>query len=70
VKPLRKARESRGYTLPELSAVTGISFGHLARVERGAAPLSADHRIRIIRALDLTAEDVQQITEFAVEVPA
>jgi len=65
VKSLRQAREGRGWKLAETSAVTGISFGHLAKAERGDVSLSADHRIRLIRALELTPDEVREIAELS-----
>jgi transcriptional regulator with XRE-family HTH domain len=67
VRTLREAREGRGWKLTECSAVTGISFGWLAKVERGEVTLSAGQRIRLIRALDLTADEVREIAELVVE---
>jgi transcriptional regulator with XRE-family HTH domain len=37
-KQLRKARVARGWSLPELSARTGINAAHLSRIETGRRP--------------------------------
>lgn len=50
--------------------MTGISYGWLAKAERGDAVLSADQKIRIIRALELSPDEVAEIAEFALEVSA
>jgi hypothetical protein len=47
--------------------VTGISFGHLAKVERGEAVLSAENRIRLIRAFGLSLAEARQLREFALD---
>ena len=70
MRTLREARESRGWELRELTAVTGISFGHLAKAERGEVVLSPEYRIRLIRAFGLSLAEAREIAEFAIEVPA
>jgi transcriptional regulator with XRE-family HTH domain len=37
-RQMRKERTSHGWSLPELSARTGINHGHLSRIERGVRP--------------------------------
>jgi transcriptional regulator with XRE-family HTH domain len=37
-KQIRKERLARGWSLPELSARTGINAGHLSRIETGRRP--------------------------------
>ena len=37
-KQMRKERLARGWSLPELSARTGINAGHLSRIETGKRP--------------------------------
>ena len=37
-RQMRKERVARGWSLPELSARTGVNHGHLSRIERGVRP--------------------------------
>jgi transcriptional regulator with XRE-family HTH domain len=37
-RQMKKERLARGWTLRELSARTGIAFGHLSRIENGHRP--------------------------------
>ena len=52
----------------ETAAVIGVSFSHLAKIERGERPLSGENRVRLIRAFDLDPTQVREIAEFAVTV--
>lgn len=68
---LRDLREAWGRTLRETGTLAGLSWSELARVERGERRLSSEARLRIIRAFDLTDDDVREIAEltpFPVEV--
>jgi len=41
-KALRDARQRQGFSLDDISAQTGISKGHLSRIERGQRPATPD----------------------------
>jgi transcriptional regulator with XRE-family HTH domain len=66
VRSLRDVREARGWSVRETAAVIGVSFGDLAKMERGERPLSGETAVRLIRAFDLDPTQVREIAEFAV----
>jgi transcriptional regulator with XRE-family HTH domain len=67
MRTLREVRQARGWSVRETAAVIGVSFGDLAKVERGERPLSGENRVRLIRAFDLDAVQVREIAEFRLD---
>lgn len=55
---IRFWRLQRGHTLKELSAITGIAFGHLAKLETGVRELNMARLERIAQALDVPPADL------------
>lgn len=55
---LRELRRSRGLTLQELSARTGLSIGMLSQVERGVSDPSMDALRRLAAALEVAISDI------------
>lgn len=49
---LKKARIHRGYSLRELSALTGIGYAHICRIEQGIHPPTTATLKRLCHALD------------------
>lgn len=55
---LRLWRQARGWTLDEVSALTGYSIGTFSRVERGQRELSPDAKVAISRSLGANIRDL------------
>ncbi|MGW1609446.1 helix-turn-helix domain-containing protein [Streptomyces sp. NPDC002285] len=51
--PLRAVRVSRGWTLRQVAARSGINPGHLSKVERGEKQLSIESLYRLAVVLEL-----------------
>lgn len=51
---IREARNARGLTLKKVSAITGLSVGHLSEIERGIASPSVIALHDIARAIGIT----------------
>ena len=60
--PLRKFRDEAGWTLAELSDITGVSVAMLSLMERGLRRPSPRSRVAIARRLGVRVADL-----FAVE---
>lgn len=50
---LRKAREAKGWTVRDVARLTGITFTHIARIERGKYNVNLDTVAVIAAALEL-----------------
>jgi Zn-dependent peptidase ImmA (M78 family) len=57
VKAIRKKREAEGLSIRALSAVVGISFSTLARIERGEGLPDNNSKIRLLQWLGEEAEE-------------
>lgn len=55
---IRKLRLSRGWTLADLSAQSGIPISTLSRLELGQNALTSGKMIRLCRALDIDVEEL------------
>jgi len=55
---IRKLRLSRGWTLADLSALSGIPISTLSRLELGQNALTSGKMIRLCRALDIDVEEL------------
>jgi DNA-binding Xre family transcriptional regulator len=55
---IRKLRLSRGWTLADLSAQSGIPISTLSRLELGQNGLTTGKMIRLCRALDIDVEEL------------
>jgi len=55
---IRKLRASRGWTLSDLSAKSGIPISTLSRLELGRGGINNDRAARLCQALDVAAEDL------------
>src|SRR5882724_12863550 len=73
---LRTGRESRGLTLDQLAAISGVSKAHLSRLESGDRHPSIAVLVELARALgvrigSLVGEDVEDtpLTSFGPDVP-
>jgi len=58
IEALQRKRQAEGYSLRQLSAVIGVSFSSLARMERGEGEPDNNSRIRILEWL---GEDVEAL---------
>jgi DNA-binding XRE family transcriptional regulator len=58
---LKKIREERGYSLEELSKITGISKSHLNYIEKNEKEPSLSMAIRIAQALNIKIEELYKI---------
>ena len=58
VTAIRKLRASRGWTLSDLSAKSGIPVSTPSRLELGQSGLNYEKAVRLCRALDIEAEDL------------
>jgi transcriptional regulator with XRE-family HTH domain len=69
---LATRREAFGYSLDELSLLTGISRSVLHRAEIGQGSLSDEDRLRVSRALRISSREARAIRELRPhdEVPA
>jgi transcriptional regulator with XRE-family HTH domain len=57
VQAIRKKREAEGLSIRALSAVIGVSFSTLARIERGEGQPDNNSKIRLLQWLGADAED-------------
>lgn len=55
---IRKLRLSRGWTLADLSAQSGVPISTLSRLELGQNALTSGKMIRLCRALDIDVEEL------------
>ncbi|WP_079708123.1 LexA family protein [Paraliobacillus ryukyuensis] len=62
---LKKVRSDRGYTLRELSNITGISFSHLSKIERGEYQPSKTTVLTISSSLDLDENELLILAGYA-----
>lgn len=60
---LRDLRIAKGLSQSELGLLAGLSQPELSLVESGARGLSSDARMRIIRAFELTRDEVKAVAE-------
>ena len=57
---LKRAREDAGLSVAQLAACTGLSYAHLAQVERGRYGISAPALHMVAEALGLTVADFRR----------
>lgn len=57
-KRIQKLRKERGYTQREFSEMIGLSENYISDIECGKSYVKIDKLIRIINALQCTADDV------------
>lgn len=60
---VKEYREKRGYTVRELSKLTGISVGHLSDIENGAKIPSVILALRLEKALKCSIWDLFKIKD-------
>lgn len=58
VSRMRAWRTAKGWTLEEVAGLTGLSQGHLSRLELEQVEPSAEQRIRIARAVGAKVSDL------------
>lgn len=66
---LSDVRRTRGFTQAELGVLIGATQSLIAKVEGGVSGLSGESKARVIRALDLNAEEAAQVSELALPRP-
>lgn len=59
--PLRRARESKGLTLKQVEAATGIDSGHLSRLERQVDHAMPHHAEKLVALLGDTGLNEMQV---------
>ncbi len=64
---LREVRQARGLTQRELGIVVALTQAGIAKIESGERHLSPEARIRVVRALGLSIEDVRSIPEVSLQ---
>jgi transcriptional regulator with XRE-family HTH domain len=64
-RALRDARESRGFTLRELGAMTGRNSGVLSRYESGERTPKPEDVAQLLTALEIRGEDYEEILSLA-----
>src|SRR5258708_3033745 len=57
---LKRAREDAGLSIAQLATATGLSYAHLAQVERGRYGISAPALHLVTEALGLTIADLRR----------
>lgn len=69
---LRELREAKGWSQADWGLLVGLSRPEVSLAETGKRGLSPDSRVRAMRALGLTADEVRQVPELTpfVEVNA
>lgn len=67
-RPLREWRERQGWTLADVSGLTGLSRSYLSRVERGQREPSPTVKVHVARSLGAPVADLFPVD--AEEVPA
>ena len=55
---LKTAREKKGYTLKQLSEISGLSIGFISQVERGQTDPSLSSLKNLATALDIKLRDL------------
>jgi transcriptional regulator with XRE-family HTH domain len=60
---LKRWRVSNGYTLAELSDLTGVSESHLSRLERDLRQASPAMKVRMARTLDVRVCNLFDVPE-------
>jgi len=55
---VKAARLAKGWTQEDLSAETGLAVVQVSRIERGLREIRLTTLIRLLRGLDLTAEEL------------
>lgn len=55
---VRAARKARGWTQEELAARTGLAVVQVSRVERGKREIRLTTLLRLVAALEVTADDL------------
>lgn len=58
---MRTWRESAGYSLSEVSDLTGISTAMLSRAERGQRSFAPETKVRFARALGVRVGDLFEV---------
>lgn len=67
---LRSWRTAKGYTLEEVSGLTGYSVSMLSRAERGLKEFSPHARVLIARRLGVGVTDLFDVEDIGLAVPA
>ena len=57
-KRIQKIRKAKGYTQQQFSEMVGLSTNYLSDVERGKSSVRLDKLVKIINALECSANDV------------
>jgi transcriptional regulator with XRE-family HTH domain len=60
---LREWRERQGWTLAEVSGLTGVSVSHLSLIERGQREAPPRLRVLIARGIGATVSDLFPLAE-------
>ncbi len=60
---LKDLRERKGYSLEQLSRLTGISTSHLNYIERNEKEPSLSYAIIIAKALNIKIEELYKIVQ-------
>jgi len=60
---LREIRIKKGYSLQQLSAMTGISTSHLNYIERNEKEPSLSNSVIIAKALNIKIEELYRIVQ-------
>lgn len=68
VSRLRQWRDSKGFTLDEVSGLCGLSPTYLSRLERGERKLGPDKKVEISRRLGAKVIDLFDIEPLVDEV--
>ena len=68
-RPLREWRERQGWTLADVSGLTGLSRSYLSRVERGQREPVPAVKVRMAKCLGATVADLFATDGEEVAVP-
>lgn len=55
---VRAARQRRGWTQEDLAHATGLATVQVSRIERGRREVRLTTLLRLVRALDVTADEL------------
>lgn len=62
---LRAWRESKGYTLEDVSGLTGVSVPMLSKVETGHRQLAPDTKVRLAHRLGVQVRELFEVEDLA-----